>query len=189
MKTYKLFNEMAGDSFASMSDSDFERWKKGNPGGADKAEEVRKKAQARANQEKQKKVPARANQEKQKKDPNTQQSSGSSGGVTGGLGAKTRSANASDNSQRNNSGSAGNPRTSGRYRKGEEGWRKAGRYAVGDKYGDIFSKSKMKRRETMGKMAIDGAKGAARGAVGLAKRAWNTKTGGSLGVSKGTPIV
>ncbi len=36
---------------------------------------------------------------------------------------------------------------------------------------------------------VELAKGAAKGAVGLAKRAWNTKTGGSLGVSHGTPIV
>ena len=35
---------------------------------------------------------------------------------------------------------------------------------------------------------VELAKGAAKGAVGLAKRAWNTKTGGSLGVSQGTPV-
>ena len=193
MKTYKLFNEIAGDSFAKMSDSDFERWVANQPASAEAARSQRKKAQERAKQAKEKAAPKEKEAPKGNAGglvvrPKTQQSSGGSGGVTGGLGAKPRSANAPENSQRNNSGSAGTPRTSGRYRKGEEGWRKAGRYAVGDKYGDVFGKSKMKRKEALGKMGIDAVKGAAGWMANTAKDQWKKEQGHKVGVSKASPV-
>ena len=48
--TYRLpIFEAPGDAFAKMSDDQFDDYKKKNPGGADKADRVRKQAQARAN--------------------------------------------------------------------------------------------------------------------------------------------
>jgi len=48
--TYRLpIFEAPGDAFAKMSDDQFNDYKQKNPGGADKADRVRKQAQARAN--------------------------------------------------------------------------------------------------------------------------------------------
>lgn len=45
MKTFSMFfSEDAGDKFNQMDDSQFDDWKKKNPGAADKADELRKKA-------------------------------------------------------------------------------------------------------------------------------------------------
>lgn len=190
MKTYKLFTEMAGDSFASMSDSDFERWKKGNPGAAAKADQVRKKAQSRErlkqakapdpSQEKQDKRQSgalvKSNSNYQRRDKKTQERAPK----TAGVGPKSRPGRGS--------GSAGNPRTSGRYRKGEEGWRQVGRKVVGDKYGDVFGKSKMKRKEAMGNFAIDKAKEAGKYAWTSAKDQWNKAQQHKVGISKSSPV-
>lgn len=46
MQTFSMFfSEDAGDKFSKMSDDQFESWKKNNPGAAQKADELRKKAQ------------------------------------------------------------------------------------------------------------------------------------------------
>ena len=67
--------------------------------------------------------------------------------------------------------------------------RTIGREFVGKRYGDVFSKDKNKRNQAMVRVGVDATKNVARGAVGLAKRAFSTKTSGSVGVSHGTPIV